>query len=174
MTSITAIPPQPASEAPSTREQEFHYRLDFYWQAIAFYASTLLLYAVLKGSIVAGTLTLALNDPIVLVFGVLTILSIAFSAVNWYMRRSLVISDEAIIIRNRFRTRIFKRSEVVTMSISKRKVARERGAYRLVKIRLAGRRRLLRLRPSLYTNDAALVQRLIAFRRGRGEGEAAA
>jgi hypothetical protein len=171
-TTTPISPPQAASGVASTPEEVFAYRLDFYWQAIAFYASTLLLYAVLKGSIVSGTLTLALNDPIVMVFGVLTIGSILFSGINWYMRRSVVVSDNALEFRNRFRTRIFTRHEVVSISITKRKVAREGGAYRVVKIRLANRRRLLRLRPSLYSNEVELVQRLIAFKRGRGEGEA--
>jgi hypothetical protein len=40
-----------------------------------------------------------------------------------------------------------------------------RGVYKLVKIRLRSRRRLLRIRPSLYEQEQALVQSLIALKR---------
>jgi hypothetical protein len=148
-----------------SREQEFQYRLDFYWQAIALYASALLLYAFFKGSITEGTITIQLRDPVVMALGVVVLGSAAFSVVNWYMRRSVVVGENFIRFRNRFRTRTFDRREILSLSFRKRKIANVGGAHQMVKIRLANRRRLLRLRPSLYNNDLELVQMLIALKR---------
>jgi hypothetical protein len=151
--------------AQESREQEFHYRLDFYWQAIALYASALLLYAFFKGSVLEGTLTIQLRDPVVMALGVVVLGSAAFSLVNWYIRRSVVIGANFIRFRNRFQTRTFDSREIQSLSFRKRKIANVGGAYHLVKIRLLNRRRLLRLRPSLYNNDVEMVQMLVALKR---------
>jgi hypothetical protein len=147
------------------RSKIFAYRLDFYWHAIALYAVALLIYALLKGSIVSGSLTIALYDPVVLVLGAVVIGSATFSLVNWYMQRSVEVGETFIRFRNRFRTRTISYRDVLWLSVGKQKLTRMSGAYHMVKIRLAQRRRLLRIRPSLYENDAELVQMFIALKR---------
>jgi len=161
--SLAPVLPTSSQEVP---EREFHYRLDFYWQAIAVYALALILYALLKGTISSGSLTLELHDPIVVVLGALVVGASLFSLVNWYMRRSVTVSDTGIRFQNRFRTRLFDKREIVAISFGRKKLTRIGGAYRVIKIRLANRRRLLRLRPSLYNNDAELVQMLLQLKRG--------
>jgi uncharacterized membrane protein len=148
-----------------TKAQVFRYRLDFYWQAIAFYAIALLLYAVLKGSISAGTLTIALYDPIVLLLGAVVCGSVLVSLANSFMHRSVSIDGNSISFHNRFRTRTFTLADIRAMSIGKAKMVKVRGVYKVVKIRLVNRRRILRLRPSLYENEQELVQALIAVKR---------
>jgi hypothetical protein len=154
---------QPTSEA--ELEQEFRYRLDFYWQAIALYALALIGYALMRGTVLNGSLSVALHDPVVLVLGTLTLGSCGVSVANWFMRRSVVIGKDYIRFANRFRTRTFNRSELALISLGKQKLVKVRGAYRVAKIRLTNRRRLLRIRPSLYEHEHALVQALFALKR---------
>lgn len=154
------------------REERFEYRLDFYWQAIALYAVALLLYAVLKGSVSSGSLTIALYDPVVLLLGAVVALSSLFSLANWYMRRSIVVGDAFIRFRNRFRTRTFYGRDILSISVRKRKLVQLRGAYRVVKIRLANRRRPLRVRPSLYENERALIQAIVQLKRRLADAQA--
>ncbi len=146
-------------------EQEFAYRLDFYWQAIAVYAVALLVYALLKGSISAGALTLALYDPIVLLLGAVVLLSALTSVINWYMRRSVVVGETFIRFRNRFRTRTFYSNEIISIATGRKKLTRLGGAYRMVRIRLVHRRRILRVRPSLYEREHELMQALLVLKR---------
>jgi len=160
--SLASVLPTPSQELP---EREFAYRLDFYWQAIASYALALIVYALLKGTIASGSLTLELRDPIVVVLGALVVGASLFSLVNWYMRRSVTVSAKGIRFQNRFRTRLFHNHEIVAISFGRKRLTRIGGAYRVVKIRLANRRRLLRLRPSLYDNETELVQMLLQLKR---------
>jgi hypothetical protein len=146
-------------------EQEFPVRMDFYWQAIAVYALALICYALVRGTVWDGSLTLTLRDPIVIVLGGLVIGSCLWSLGNWYMRRSIIIGDSYIRFTNRFRSRTFQQKDIDVISIGRQKMLKVRGVYKLVKIRLRSRRRLLRIRPSLYEQEQALVQSLIALKR---------
>ncbi|MFY7997781.1 MAG: hypothetical protein ACOVSW_04195 [Candidatus Kapaibacteriota bacterium] len=158
--------PETRSEAPPTMpEQEFPLRMDFYWQAIAVYALALICYALIRGTVWDGSITLTLRDPIVVVLGVLVLGSCLWSLGNWFMRRSIVVGDAYIRFTNRFRSRTFQQTDIDVISIGKQKILKVRGVYKLVKIRLRSRRRLLRIRPSLYQHEQELVQTLIALKR---------
>jgi hypothetical protein len=146
-------------------EQEFHYRLDFYWQAVAVYALALIACALVRGTVIDGSFSVSLSDPVVSVMGFLTAGSCMISMVNWFMRRSVVIGEDYIRFANRFRTRTFTRSEIALISLGKEKLVKVRGAYKVAKIRLTNRRRLLRIRPSLYQDEHELVQALFALKR---------
>ncbi|MBD1207361.1 MAG: hypothetical protein H9535_02945 [Ignavibacteria bacterium] len=154
-----------SSHEQTLHEQEFPVRMDFYWQAIALYALALICYALVRGTVWDGSLNLTLRDPIVIVLGALVIGSCFWSLGNWYMRRSIVIGDSYIRFTNRFRSRTFRQHDIDVISIGRQKMLKVRGVYKLVKIRLRSRRRLLRIRPSLYEQEQALVQSLIALKR---------
>jgi hypothetical protein len=155
----------PAPMPATLPEQEFSYRLDFYWQAVALYAIALIAYALLKGSIIDGSLTLTLHDPVVIVLAVVVGVSCLVSVANWFMKRTITIGADYIRFRNRFRTRTFARKDIVQLSLGKQKLLKVRGSYKLAKVRLANRRRLLRIRPSLYAQEEELMQALIALKR---------
>ena len=163
MNAIETISPQPSSA--TEPEQEFSYRLDFYWQSVAMYAIALIAYALVKGSIIDGSLRLTLHDPVVLVLAVVVGISCVVSLANWFMKRTITIGADYIRFRNRFRTRTFARSDIMQISLGKQKLLKVRGSYKLAKVRLANRRRLLRIRPSLYAQETELVQALISLKR---------
>jgi hypothetical protein len=156
---------EPSLREQTLPEQEFPVRMDFYWQAIAVYALALICYALVRGTVWDGSLTLTLRDPIVIVLGGLVIGSCLWSLGNWYMRRSIIIGDSYIRFTNRFRSRTFQQKDIDVISIGRQKMLKVRGVYKLVKIRLRSRRRLLRIRPSLYEQEQALVQSLLALKR---------
>lgn len=163
MNAHETIEPSPRQEIPL--EQEFQLRMDFYWQAIAVYALALICYALVRGTVWDGSITLTLQDPIVIVLGALVVGSCIWSLGNWYMRRSIIIGDSYIRFTNRFRSRTFQQKDIDVISIGRQKMLKVRGVYKLVKIRLRSRRRLLRIRPSLYEQEQALVQALIILKR---------
>ncbi|MCS6808743.1 MAG: hypothetical protein RML40_08775 [Bacteroidota bacterium] len=150
---------------PHSGELSFPLRMDFYWQAIAVYAIALLCYILIRGTFWDGSIDVILHDPIVLVLGFLVALSCAWLLGNWFMQRSLVLGSSYICLRNRFRTRIIDFCEIEAISIGKQKILRVRGMYKVIKIRLRSRRRLLRIRPSLYEREQELVQALSTLKR---------
>lgn len=148
---------------------EYTYRLDFYWKAIAFYAIATILYgvgrAMYSGAVGNGTITVTLFDPLLVLMLLFVLGSSLTLFVTWFMKRSLCITHNAIIFKNRFRERTFFFADFQRMLIGKEKTIKVRGVYKLVKIRLSTRRWLLRIRTSSYNNEQQLVQQMIDIKR---------
>ncbi|MBX7153589.1 MAG: hypothetical protein K1X91_01420 [Bacteriodetes bacterium] len=140
---------------------QFTYRLDIYWRAISMYAVALILYGLVRGvmgGLPDATIKIVLLDPVlILLFAFVAGSSLAL-LVNWYMRREIIVTDNAIIFKNRFRERTIPLSSIDRIQIGREKIIKVRGAYKLVKIRLNTRRRLLRIRTSSFNNEHALVE----------------
>ncbi|MFN8368499.1 MAG: hypothetical protein U0Y96_14790 [Candidatus Kapaibacterium sp.] len=140
---------------------QFTYRLDIYWRAISMYAVALILYGLVRGvmgGLPDATIKIVLLDPVLILLFAFVVGSSLALLVNWYMRREIIITDNAIIFKNRFRERTIPLSNIERIQIGREKIIKVRGAYKLVKIRLNTRRRLLRIRTSSFNNEHALVE----------------
>ncbi len=145
-------------------DKEFYYRIDFYWQAIAVYAVALVLYSLLRGTIDSGQLSITLHDPFVVLLAVFVITTAIGAGISRFMNRRIIITNEGITLRNRFRERTFPKQDILRITFGKERRSRE-GAYRIVKVRVAGRRRLLRIRPAGFDNERALTHSLTQLKR---------
>jgi len=149
----------------SQEDKEFYYRIDFYWQAIAVYAVALVLYSLLRGTIDSGQLSITLHDPIVVLLAIFVITTAIGAGISRFMNRRIIITSEGITLRNRFRERVFHKNDILRISFGRERRSRE-GAYRIVKVRVASRRRLLRIRPAGFDNERALTHALSQLKRG--------
>jgi hypothetical protein len=140
----------------------FRYRVDFYWQSIALYAVTLILYAVVRALWDAtiqdaGLVSVVLTDPVVVLMGSFVIWSIASLVFNSIADRSITISEDAITFSSAFHERTVTAADIERIVIGPDRRIRVRGVFMVVKIRIRGRRRPLRIRPALYTNEDMFV-----------------
>jgi hypothetical protein len=148
---------------------EFYHRYDFYWQSISFYAVTLIIYVVAKAlwenTLQTGAVSVVLTDPVVVLLGVFVLGSTIALVVNRIARRTIIVSEDAISFTSRFHERTFNVSEIERIALGRDQRIRVRGMFSVVKIRIANRRRMLRVRPALYTNEHALVSALLSLRK---------
>lgn len=152
------------AQTPKLEEKVFSHRIDFYWQAIAMYSVALVAYSLLRGTIAEGQLSVTLKDPIVLLLGAFVVVTGIGALISQYMKRKIIVREDAIIIRNRFREKVVNISQIQRIAFGREKRF-ERGAYRIIKVRIAGRRRLMRIRPSAYDNEPGLVTALLQLKR---------
>jgi hypothetical protein len=138
------------------QSHEYRYKVDFYWKSLAIYGAALLIYAIFKGSIEEKTLSIALTDPIVLLLGCFVILSGISLFINHHARRVILIEEDAIIFKNRFRERRITLSAIKSIVLIKDRRFKV-NTLSAVKIKIHGKRRALRLRPSLFENEEALI-----------------
>ena len=153
---------QPATDLSTPRE--FQARLDIYWQSLAVYAVALVVYSLFKGSIEAGTFSVALYDPMVMLLSGFVVMSAVALAARWYLRPTVIVSGEAIILRNRMRQRRFAVADITRIAFGRggrTRLAR----YRVIKIKVAGRRRTVRIRPSLFADDRELTATIADLKR---------
>lgn len=144
-------------------ERVFTYRLDFYWKAISLYAGALICYALVRGlkeSLNDGRIELVIYDPLLILLFAFVVGSALTLLITWYMRRTLIVGEDYITFRNRFRERTIRLSDIMRIGIGREKLIKVRGSFKLVKIRLASRRRLLRIRTSSFYNERELVEAL--------------
>ncbi len=137
----------------------FSYKLDIYYQAIAIYAATLVLY----GGAVAlahGDLAPVLKDQVVYVLGLFTLVSVAGLIASVLAGRRIEVHDDRIVLASRFHRREIAASDILWVRIGREKRLKVRGAYRVAKVKLRNRRKLLRLRPSLWQHEEQLVEAL--------------
>jgi hypothetical protein len=144
----------------SSAPRVYPYRLAYYYQAIAIYMVTLVAYALFVGTISGNRISVVFDDPVFYLLALVSLWSILALMVNWFSARRVVITDEAIVFKSRLRERSIPLTDVLWIRIGREKRVKVRGAYRVAKIKLRGRRRLVRLRPGNYEPEHGLIQDL--------------
>ena len=146
----------------------FTVRLEAYWQSIAIYAVTLIVYvigqALWNSTLQQGLVNVVLTDPIVALLGTFVLVSLIAVVVNTVAKRSIIISDEGITYISRFHERMFRVDEIERIMMGGDRRMRVRGVFAVFRVYIKGRRRPLRVRPGLYENDALLIDRLMKLR----------
>lgn len=146
----------------------FTVRLEAYWQSIAIYAVTLIIYvigqALWNSTLQQGLVNVVLTDPIVALLGTFVLVSLIAVVVNTVAKRSIIISDEGITYISRFHERMFRVDEIERIMMGGDRRMRVRGVFAVIRVYIKGRRRPLRVRPGLYENDALLIDRLMKLR----------
>lgn len=148
---------------------EFRVRIDFYWQHVALYALTLIAYIVIRAmwesTLQQGIVTVVLTDPIVVLLGAFVIGSSLVLLFNWMARRSIIIQANGITFSSRFHERTFASDEIERIVVGRDQRIKVRGMFSVVKIKIANRRRPLRIRTALYNNEAGLIAAILSLRK---------
>ena len=147
----------------------FKVRLDPYWQSVAVYAVTLLIYVAVKAmwdtTLQRGIVNVVLTDPIFVLLGVFIIVSLVALIVNSITRRSILVKDDGITFRSRFHERTFTLGEIEKIVVGRDRRIRIRGMLSMIKVHIKGRRRALRIRPAVFEDETELVSALLTLRK---------
>lgn len=142
----------------------FMQRLNYYWQSIAVYAVALVLYAVLKGTVQQGSLSVSVNDPLALLLLAFVIGSSIGLLFTLYIRRSVIIGHDFITFRNRHTEKKLHINDITRIRLAReRKI--ETGAYRIVSITTTLRRRPYRLRPAGFDNEKEMITEILRLKK---------
>src|SRR5438477_1914331 len=96
-------------------EEERHFyraRLDFLYQSIALYASTLVIYLVIRSIFAWQAFPTLWQDPLLLLLSAITLLSVVALLYNLFMHRQIEVSSDAIRFSSRARERTITRTDV--------------------------------------------------------------
>ncbi|MFZ0454238.1 MAG: hypothetical protein WCE54_08610 [Ignavibacteriaceae bacterium] len=119
-----------------------------------------MIYAIIRGEFFEDTFILITKDPIIYFFAIIVMISLISLLYNIFKNKHLEISKSGISFVNRFRTRVFKKEEISSISISRRRDSSKRNVFRFVKVRLKNRRRPIIIRPYDYENENDLINRI--------------
>jgi hypothetical protein len=147
----------------------FHVQLDFYWQSIAMYAVTLIVYVIVKSmyysKVQQGLVVVVLRDPVVVILGAFVALAVIALIAEIITDRAIVVGPDFITFVNRFRQRTFTADDIERTIIGKDRRVRVRPRTPVIRLHIKNRRRPLRIRPSLSDHEDDLVAMVLALRR---------
>ncbi len=131
-------------------------RLDFLYQSIAMYAVALVLYLIVRSSVASEAFPSLWQDPLLFLLSAITLISVCALAYNLFMGRQIEIARDAIRFKSRARQRSVARSEVAFLQFGPR-FRQPRGRIRVVRIRLKGERRPIRIRLANFDRRRQLL-----------------
>ncbi len=134
----------------------YEYRLDYYWKSLSLYAVVLSLFIFVKEIANDAKIIDAIYKPVIflLIFIVTaTTISLLFQI---YQKKRLLISEDNIIIKNRWRERIISREKIKKITFVKDRF-NKKNDIRLIRIRI-NRTFFLRINPGYYENEDQLIK----------------
>jgi|JI8StandDraft_2_1071088.scaffolds.fasta_scaffold07551_5 hypothetical protein len=142
----------------------FMQRLNYYWQSIAIYAMALVVYAILKGTVQQGELSMSVDDPLVLLLFAFVIMSGLGLLFALYMRRSVIIDADSITFRSRHREKTIQLNQIKRIRLARER-RDENGVYKIVSISTDVRRRPFRVRPAGFDNEKEMIAEFIRIKK---------
>jgi hypothetical protein len=149
-------------------ERVYKYRLDFYYISLFLYLLVFIIYVLLRGSFSNEKFQVVVQDPIIYIFTAFILFFTVVLISNYVRARYLIFDDRKITIKNRFGQREIPYNEITGIKLSreKKRDRTEKSNIRLVKLKLANRRRLLRIRLSDFQNESKLISEFQQIRKG--------
>ena len=138
----------------------FKYNMSFYYQSTIIYFVVFMIYAIIRGEFFEDTFILITKDPIIYFFGIIVMISLVSLLYNLFKNKHLEITSDGISFVDRFKTRVFKKEEMSSISISRRRDSSKKNVFRLIRIRMKNRRRPVIIRPYDYENENDLINQI--------------
>ena len=139
-------------------QNEFKYKLDFYYQQALIYLLTLIIYAGVKGTFFENNFTLVFSDPILYV--IVFFVGVAFVTlfINTIRDRKLIVTEKEIVFQHRFTKRAISISDIEWIHVGKERSVQTAGRFQVVIIKTKHRRRVFRIRLGRYEREKELLQ----------------
>jgi hypothetical protein len=139
-------------------EETFRHRLDIYYISAIVYVVTFVVYAMVQGTLISdGSFEMIWRDPILYLLVACSALSLVALLVVAFSRKRVVVANKELRFETRFRRRIFTPEEVAWIGFRPERQFRGEQVYPIIRIKLQGRRRLLRLRPGGFERSGELA-----------------
>jgi len=144
-------------------EQEpksYKYRLDFYYQSIAVYAVTLVLYLIVRSFLIERELPVFWKDPFLYLLSTIILISVVALVYNLIMKRRITIDPSRLHFVSAVRERTIDRDNIRYVRLGKKRDVHVKQVFRVIQIGLKDRKRPIRIRPSNFENSKDLVHSL--------------
>lgn len=150
------------------QEETFRHRLDIYYLATIGYVVTLVVYTVVRGTLIGDTFSVAWQDPIVYLLAICSAVALIALIIVAISDRRVIVSGRELRFRTRFRERVLTPDEIAWIGFRRERPTRSGQTYPSARIKLSSRRRLLRLRPVSFERSGQLARAIRDFARNNG------
>lgn len=140
----------------SAQVHRFKRRNDFYYITLLVYMAFAVLYIVVTGTITGSTVEFGLKDPVIYIIAAFILHALIMLISSIVSNRRLLITDDALIFASRFRERRIPFSDIDHISFKRERRRINDGTFAVIKMKVSGRRRILRLRVANYEHEKEL------------------
>ncbi|MBZ0198241.1 MAG: hypothetical protein K8H86_00120 [Ignavibacteriaceae bacterium] len=144
--------------------KRFKFNMSFYYQSTIAYFVFFLLYAIIRGEFVEGSFRLITKDPIIYFFGIIVVVAILSLLYNLFLNKYLIIDDREIEFSNRYKSRKISLTDLQSIKITREKKETRNGAFRIIRLKLKNRKRILLIRPYDYENHELIIKKFIELK----------
>ena len=141
-------------------EQVFKRRHDIYYITLLVYVAFLALYIVVTGTITDDSVKFGFKDPVVYIVGIFIVHALFMLLVSVVRNRRLVLTPEAMVFRSRFIERSIPYSDIERITLKRDRRKPNDGSFAVLKMKVSGRRRVVRIRVGNYEHEKELYQML--------------
>ena len=121
---------------------------------------TLFAYIIIKGNFTHATFEVVIKDPIIYIISIFILFFLTVLLINAVKAKQIIFDERTIVFKNRFGQREVGYNEILSVRFSreKRMSREERSDVRIVKLKLKGRKRFLRIRLNDFQNESELIK----------------
>ncbi len=139
-------------------ERVYHRRNNFYYVTLLAYVVFAVIYILVTGTITSETVEFGFRDPVVYIIGLFILHAVVMLIVNLVRNARLVLLQDRIVFRTRFRERIVLHSQIASIMLKRERRRFNDGTFAVVKIFIRHRPRPLRIRVANYEQEQDLYQ----------------
>jgi hypothetical protein len=138
----------------------FKRKHDFYYLTLLVYVAFFAVYIIVTGTVTDNSVHFGFRDPVVYIIAAFILYALVMLIASLVRNQHLEITDEAIILRSRFQKRSISFSDIERVTFARDRHKPNDGTFAVLKLRLSGRRRLMRLRFANYEREKELYRLL--------------
>lgn len=142
------------------QEHSFKRRNDLYYITLLVYVAFAVLYIVVTGTITSESVKFGLKDPVVYIIAAFIVYALVMLLASVLRNRRLVITEDALLFASRFRERRIPFADIERIALKRDHRKLNDGKFAVIKLHVADRRRVLRLRVANYEREKELYQML--------------
>lgn len=136
----------------------FNQTTDFYWKSLAVYSVIFIFFSIFVGTIENGEIKIIIRNPIVILLGLITLITLLALVYRWWRARAIVLTPLSIIFKSRFSTKEYPISAIKMIIFTREKIFRTKREFRVIKLVIEGRKRNIRIRPSSFDDELKIVK----------------
>jgi len=138
--------------------------MDFYYQSLVIYLIFFAAYVLIKGSL-SVSFTALYNDPIFYILVIFITLFLVIVILNIVRSPMIVLKHDRIEFKNRFGSREVTYDDILSVKIGRRRSADEDTTYRIIKLKLKHRKRMLRIRANDFERGSELIKEFLKIKK---------
>jgi len=145
-------------------EDKVHkYRLDFYYQSLVIYLIFFVAYVLIRGTLSESFKNLY-NDPIFYILTIFIVFFLIIVIINIIRSPMIILKIDRVEFKNKFGSREVMYDDILSIKIGKRRKAEDDITYRIIKLKLKNRKRMLRIRANDFERGNDLIKEFLKIK----------